>query len=73
MRGGMFEIKGPMAGMPPAWLTYFSVEDCDATAAKVKAGGGKELVPPTDIPGIGRFAAATDPQGACFCFIKKQG
>ena len=71
MRGGMFEIKGPMEGMPPAWLTYFNVADCDATAKQVQAKGGKISVPPTDIPNMGRFAIASDPQGATFCFIHK--
>ncbi len=36
----------------------------------MKANGGQVLVPPTDIPTVGRFAAVTDPQGAAFCLFR---
>jgi predicted enzyme related to lactoylglutathione lyase len=32
--------------------------------------GGEVMVPPTDIPNIGRFAMLTDPQGADFAVIR---
>ena len=43
--------------------------DVDATAKKVEELGGKILRPPTDIPGVGRFCALQDPQGAAICAI----
>jgi predicted enzyme related to lactoylglutathione lyase len=52
------------------------VEDPDATARKATELGGKVVVPPTDIPDVGRFATLADPQGAHFSVIKlspKQG
>jgi predicted enzyme related to lactoylglutathione lyase len=68
--GGMREI-GPMdpPDLPPHWLVYFATDDTDASVAKVSAGGGNVMVPPTDIP-PGRFAVVTDPQGAIFALIK---
>lgn len=63
----------PMEGVPPWWAIYFAVEDCDKAAAAIKAAGGQVHVPPTDIPGVGRFAIVTDPQGAAFGILKGEG
>lgn len=54
------------AGAPPHWLAYVSTPDVDATAGRVGELGGKVLMPPTDIPTVGRFAILADPQGAVF-------
>jgi predicted enzyme related to lactoylglutathione lyase len=67
------EITPDMGPFPPNWLPYFMVEDCDATAGKAAATGGKAMVPPTDIPNVGRFAVLGDPQGAMFAIIKLTG
>jgi hypothetical protein len=67
--GGMLPITSEMAGVPPCWTTYFMVDDCDATAATVKAKGGSVFVEPRDIPDVGRFAVVADPQGAVFAVI----
>jgi predicted enzyme related to lactoylglutathione lyase len=69
--GGGFQMTGDMwKGIPPHWLVYFSVPDCDQIAAKVTAAGGKICVPPTDIPNVGRFSVCMDPAGAAFSIIK---
>jgi predicted enzyme related to lactoylglutathione lyase len=60
------------AEVPPHWMPYFGSGDADATAAKVQELGGTAMVPPTDIPGIGRFAVFVDPAGAHFAIIKGQ-
>jgi predicted enzyme related to lactoylglutathione lyase len=52
------------AGARPHWLAYPSVDDVDAVADRVPAVGGRILVPPTDIPNVGRFCVAADAQGA---------
>lgn len=55
----------PEAGqMPPAWGMYVTVDDVDAAAEKAAALGGKLVVPPQDIPDMGRFCVISDPQGA---------
>jgi predicted enzyme related to lactoylglutathione lyase len=67
---GMYQPTGEEAGMPPAWLVYFTVTDCDAAAALAQSLGAAEIAPPEDIPGIGRYSILADPQGAPFAIIK---
>ncbi|MFA6002028.1 MAG: VOC family protein [Thermoleophilia bacterium] len=57
-------------GAPAYWGAYISVDDVDATVAKVVELGGTVLVPPMDAEGVGRFATLQDPQGAVFGIIK---
>lgn len=71
--GGMMTIQADMGPVPPNWLPYFLVEDCNATAAKAVAGGGKLFVEPMDIPDVGRFSVIADPQGATFAIITLLG
>ena len=66
MVAGAMEMPANVVGMPPFWMIYLDVDDADATAAKIKALGGHVFREPADIPGTGRFAIASDPQGAAF-------
>lgn len=66
---GMYGITAEMEGMPPGWMVYFAVEDCDASTARASELGAQVHVTPADIPGIGRFAMMADPQGAMFSII----
>lgn len=68
--GGMMALP-PGAPMPSHWLGYFSVTDCDATAARAAELGARTFVPPTAIEGMGRFAVFADPQGAAFAVYKE--
>jgi len=65
--GGMLQAE---KRIPSHWTIYFAAENCDRSVEKVKSLGGKVCVPATDIPGIGRFAAIEDPQGAMFAIIQ---
>lgn len=67
---GMMQITKEMEGVPPNWGVYFQVADCDASFAKATSMGAKAVVPPQDVPGIGRFSILQDPQGAHFAIIK---
>ncbi len=68
--GGMMPMPTEVpAEVPPYWLAYFAVANCDAAVAKATDGGANVLVPGTDIP-VGRFAVMTDPQGATFGVIQ---
>jgi predicted enzyme related to lactoylglutathione lyase len=69
MIAGMMEPL-PGMNMPPQWFTYFTVNDADETAAKASELGGMVMVPPTDIPNVGRFSAIVSPQGVMFFVIK---
>lgn len=50
-------------GMPPMWASYVSVDDVDATVAKVEPAGGAVLMPPMDVMDSGRMALVADPTG----------
>lgn len=69
---GLMELTPQMAsgGMKPSWAGFIGVDDVDAYAKRVEEAGGKLHFPPQDIPGVGRFAAVEDPQGAAFLLFK---
>ncbi|MCX6924933.1 MAG: SRPBCC domain-containing protein [Verrucomicrobia bacterium] len=56
-------MRRPMEEMPAHWLGYISVADVDATAKKVGEAGGQVMMPPFDVPTVGRIAVIHDPQG----------
>lgn len=62
--GGIMKRPPQVLPMPPVWLHYFSVPSVDECSEKVKALGGKIIVPKMDIPGTGFFACMEDPMGA---------
>ena len=70
--GGMYQITPEMGPIPPHWMIYFAVDDCDAKVQKATELGGNVMKPAEDIPGVGRFAILTDPQGAAFALLKPQ-
>jgi predicted enzyme related to lactoylglutathione lyase len=57
-------------GARPIWPGYVHVADVDAAVASVEQAGGKALMPAFDVPGVGRIAMVTDPQGAPFYLMK---
>lgn len=69
---GLMPQPKPMAEAkaPSFWTVYFDVADCDATASRAKKLGGEIVMPPTDIPNIGRFAILKDNDRAAFAIIK---
>jgi predicted enzyme related to lactoylglutathione lyase len=70
--GGMLPMGGSSRDLPPIWMVYFAVEDCDATADTAASLGGEVVVAPTD-NAQGRFAVINDPQGAIFSIIQPSG
>jgi uncharacterized protein len=67
---GMMQMFSPQfEGVPPNWLSYVSVADCDAAVARSTELGAKIIMPPQDIPNTGRFSVLQDPTGAVFAFI----
>jgi len=66
--GGM--MKSP-EGVPHSfWLAYVAVESADRSSAQAAKLGGKVMVPPTDIPNVGRFSCWSDPQGAAIAVLQ---
>ena len=62
--GGVMGIPPHAQGMPPTWGLYVTVDDVEKTITQCAALGGRLLMPPMDIPGVGRMAVIQDPQGA---------
>lgn len=63
---GLSAMPEDATGTPPFWLIYFAVDDADKSVADAKAAGAVVHRVPSDVPGTGRFALLTDPQGADF-------
>jgi uncharacterized protein len=55
--------------IPPYWDVFFEVADLAATVEKAVRLGGRNLMPPIDIP-HGRIAVFGDPAGTVFSVIK---
>ena len=64
--GGAYQLMKEQvdAHVPPHWMLYIKVESVDASAAKAVKLGAKQIVEPSDIPNVGRFAVLQDPTGA---------
>ncbi len=69
---GYMAINAEMAdnGARPIWLTYFAVDDVDASVGAITDHGGSVQMPAMDIPGVGRMAMVADPQGAPFYVMR---
>ncbi len=68
--GGMF--GGPGNSTLSLWLYYINVDDIEAAAKRVEAGGGQILYGPVAVPGGGRLVQCRDPQGAIFGLIDRR-
>jgi predicted enzyme related to lactoylglutathione lyase len=55
--------------LSPLWMIYFSVGDCDDSAAAAQQLGGRVAIPPTSIA-MGRYAVIEDPQGGTFSILQ---
>jgi uncharacterized protein len=60
--GGL--MKRPNDQCPPNWMGYVTVANVDETAKKATDAGAKLMMPPFDVPTVGRIAVFQDPQGA---------
>jgi predicted enzyme related to lactoylglutathione lyase len=54
------------SGTTPHWRLYIGTADVDATAGQAVGLGARIQQPVQDIPGVGRVALLTDPEGATF-------
>jgi predicted enzyme related to lactoylglutathione lyase len=68
--GGM--MKSP-PGLPHSfWIAYVGVDSCDRRTERAAQLGATITQPPTDIPGVGRFASWMDPQQAGIAVLQPQ-
>ena len=69
--GGIFEMTEECQGEIPVphFMNYIAVDDVDDTARQAFDLGGRIVLPPMDIPNVGRFCQIQDPTGAIFSVI----
>jgi predicted enzyme related to lactoylglutathione lyase len=72
--GGTMKLpdEAVAGGARPHWLAYVTVPDVDATVARARELGATVMVPPADIPTVGRYAVLADPQGALIAPYKPE-
>ena len=70
VNGGMYEKKDASVHELAIPLNHISVESVEEYSKKVIALGGKILVPKTEIPTIGWWAMAEDPEGNRFGLLE---
>ena len=74
--GGIYQLDKEceqQANAPSRWMSYVAVDDVDASAKRTEELGGKVVMPPMDIPNVGRFCIISDPTGATISLIKLGG
>jgi predicted enzyme related to lactoylglutathione lyase len=67
--GGLRRQVPEEAAIPPHVIPYFATDGIEDAVAKAQELGGAGTVPVTEIPN-GKFAGATDPQGAHFMLFQ---
>jgi predicted enzyme related to lactoylglutathione lyase len=69
--GGVMTLpeQAKQMGAPPYWQANVEVPDVDAAIAQVKELGGT-VHHSEEVPGVGRFAIVSDPQGAVVSLFK---
>ena len=67
---GKLDASTP-AQVHPSWVTYFMVQDCDASAAKAAELGATIVGQPSETP-AGRLACLIGAQGEAFSLIQTQ-
>jgi len=68
--GGIPPAAHRNPNVPPHWLAYFLVSDCDASTAKAKEAGANICVAPMSMEGVGRWSVIADPAGAVFALFQ---
>ena len=67
VNGGMMKRQNP--DHKP--VNYIAVESVDEYSKKIEALGGKVTVPKMEVPGIGWWAFALDPEGNQFAILQE--
>jgi predicted enzyme related to lactoylglutathione lyase len=69
--GGM--MTKPQEVPAPFWGYYIGVPNIDTAVERVKAGGGRVINGPMEVPGGAWIVQAIDPQGAYFALVGPKG
>jgi uncharacterized protein len=65
--GGMAPLPDPKAS--PYWMPYVQVSNVEQSLRDAEKMGGRVLMPPTEIPNVGKFATLQDPTGGVLSII----
>lgn len=68
--GGILPAHFVPPNIPPHWMPYFLVDNCDTSTAKAKQLGAHVHGEPVTLEDVGRFSIVSDPQGAGFAFFQ---
>ncbi len=69
--GGMLQMPAEVPeNIPNHWGVYFTVEDLEASVAKVEELGGNVAMPTMELPGVGRVSTLLDSWGASFILMQ---
>ena len=66
VNGGMMKKQNP----EHKTVNYIAVESVDEYVKKIEALGGRIIVPKMEVPGIGWWASAVDPEGNQFAILQ---
>ena len=69
--GGVMTLAPEAGG--PHWFGHISTPDVDETVKQAVDLGARVVMPPTDIPTVGRSSVLTDPHGATFAPFTPEG
>lgn len=70
VNGGLFDTKDSTMPGEAKPTNYISVESVEEYSKKIEKLGGKIVVPKMEIPGIGWWALALDPEGNHFGLLE---
>ena len=70
VNGGLYDRKDASSPQYAKPTNHISVESVEEYSKKVEALGGKIVVPKMEIPGIGWWALALDPEGNQFGILE---
>lgn len=71
LNGGVLQMTADWKGMSPHWMTYFHVDDAEATVEKVKMHQGKIIHGPVDET-TGKIAICASPTGVQFSILQSK-
>lgn len=68
--GGALQMTAEWKGIPPHWVPYFEVADCQAAVDTAQRLGGKAPYGAFGMEGVGKLAVIDDPQQVRFMIIE---
>jgi predicted enzyme related to lactoylglutathione lyase len=65
-------VRGGKLNVPPHWMVFFNVEDCDTFVDEAEALGAYVMSRAEPLHTVGTFAVLRDPQGVYFSVLAKR-